>query len=204
MERPHMRSRSRDCLVGPDLHLLVLAACHCTALRNLVVALEDTGARPGELTAAEGKDWNEELRAVVYYGDDRRRQDEFRHKNARHRKDRIVRFTGEALDIARAAVARGPNTPLFPSLRGTKYAPKSVQNSFRHLRDRLGVRGLTAYSYRHTFATNWLLAGKGIDVLAELLGNSPETIRKHYAHLCQRQDSIRSQLEEFRSSGGRR
>jgi hypothetical protein len=56
---------------------------------------------------------------------------------------------------------------------------------------------LTAYSYRHTFATNWLLAGKFIELLAEIMGNSPPTIRKHYAHLCSDKGAIRKQLEEF-------
>jgi hypothetical protein len=41
-------------------------------------------------------------------------------------------------------------------------------------------------------------------VLAELLGNSPANIRKHYAHLCLKQEAIREQLERFKASGERK
>ena len=41
----------------------------------------------------------------------------------------------------------------------------------------------TPYSYRHTFATAWPEQGRSVDILAELLGNSPAVIRKHYSHL---------------------
>ena len=46
-----------------------------------------------------------------------------------------------------------------------------------------------------------LEAGKPIETLAELLGNTPETIRKHYSHLCKSHAALRAALEEFRQSG---
>ena len=42
---------------------------------------------------------------------------------------------------------------------------------------------MIAYSYRHTFATDWLLDGGSIKVLADLMGNSVAMIEKHYGHL---------------------
>jgi integrase len=203
VRRPHARSRSRDCIVDHDLHIRILAACRTKSARDIVVVLENTGARPGELAAAEGRDWNDALGAIVYYGDDRRRQDEFRHKTAGKGKDRVIRFTGEALDLARSAASRGTRTPLFPNSKGTAFGRGSIQARFKVLRETLGVPGLTPYSYRHTLSTRWLLAGRSIDVLAELLGNTPATIRKHYAHLCTQQGGIREQLESFMSQGGK-
>lgn len=202
MERPAARSRSRDCVLTPDQHRLVLAACRTRSLRNMVTALEHTGARPSELVAATAADWGDALGAIVYYGDDRRRQDEFRHKTAGKKKDRVINFTGEALAMMRSLVREHPTGALFRTVRGQGYADKSVVQCFRALRERIGIPKLTPYSYRHTFATRWLLAGRSIEVLAELLGNSPNTIRKHYAHLCSDRLAIRRHLEEFRTEEG--
>jgi integrase len=196
VDSPRARSRSRDCLVSPGQHRAVLAECKAPAMRDFITALENTGARPGELVNAKAGDWDDGLGALVYYGDDRRRRDEFRHKAARH-KDRVIYFSGGALAMVRRLVAERPKGALFPSSRGTAYGHKSVQRCFEALRLRVGLPKLTAYSYRHTFATNWLLAGKSIDVLAELLGNTPATIRKHYAHLCSDRQAVRRHLEEF-------
>lgn len=200
MDRPHARSRSRDCLVSAEQHAKVLAECRAESMRQFIVALENTGARPGELVNATAKDWDDALGAIVYYGDDRRRQDEFRHKTARH-KDRVIYFTGAALEMMRALVKAHPGGRLFRSSRGGAYGDKSIASCFRALRDRLGMPKLTAYSYRHSFATNWLLAGRSIEVLAELLGNTPATIRKHYEHLCSDRQAIRRHVEEFRAAG---
>jgi integrase len=197
-EGPKARSRSRDCLITPEDHLRILADCRASSMRKLIIALENTGARPGELVNARTTDWDEELGAVVYYADDRRREDEFRHKNAKH-KDRFIYFTGEALDMVRELVkARPSGSVLFPSNRGTPYRKGSVISYFEQMRRRLGMPNLSPYSYRHTFATNWLVAGKSIEILGELLGNSPQTIRKHYAHLCGHRHAIRGMLEEFK------
>jgi integrase len=74
-------------------------------------------------------------------------------------------------------------------------------SAFKELRKRTNTTGFTAYSYRHTFATRWLEAGGSIDVLAELMGNSPETIRKHYAHLFNDKHELRQKLEAFLEAG---
>jgi integrase len=196
IERPQSRSRSRDCLVSAAQHEAILKESRAASMRNLIVALENTGARPGELVHATANDWDDGLKAIVYYADDRRREDEFRHKTAGH-KDRVIRFTGAALDMMRTLVGDRPKGVLFPSSRGRPYAKKAVQSCFVAIRDRVGMPLLTAYSYRHTFATNWLLAGNSIDILAELLGNTPATIRKHYSHLCSDRNVIRQHLEKF-------
>jgi integrase len=197
-EGPKIRSRSRDCLVSPEDHQRILKMCRTSAFRRLVIALENTGARPGELVAAKTTDWDDAAGAIVYFGDDTRRTEEFRHKNAKH-KDRVINFTGEALEMVRELVKSRPaGSVLFPTSRGKPYAKNSVANNFDFLRKRLGMTALTAYSYRHTFATNWLLDGKPVEILAELLGNSPQVIYKHYSHLCRNQKAIRAQLEAFK------
>jgi integrase len=195
-----VRSRGHDVVVTPELHQQVLVHLRGECTRRLVTALENTGARPGELVAARGTDWDDDLGALVYHADDRRREDDFRHKTAAHGKDRVIYFTGEALEMVRERVRKCPTGLLFPSQRGTAYTPQRVVQIFERAREALGVEGLTAYSYRHTFATRWLLQGKPVATLAEVLGNSPAVIYRHYAHLCTDQAAIRRQLEEFKSA----
>lgn len=62
--------------------------------------------------------------------------------------------------------------------------------------------GLTAYSYRHTFATEMLKAGMDVDTLAELMGSSPVVIRQHYSHLLGDARGPREKLEHFRKAAG--
>jgi integrase len=47
----------------------------------------------------------------------------------------------------------------------------------------LDRKGLSIYSLRHTFAADLITAGRPIQEVAALLGNSPRTCELHYAHL---------------------
>jgi len=41
----------------------------------------------------------------------------------------------------------------------------------------------TLCGFRHTYATDWLLAGGSIKVLADMIGTSVAMIERHYGHL---------------------
>jgi integrase len=196
IEKPRSRSRSRECLATPEQHRGVLRVCH-PRLKELVTCLENVGCRPGELINATAADWDDSLGALVYYGDDRRRDDEFAHKTSREKRDRVIYFTGEALEIMRRLVRHRGTGPLFLTRQGNPWTIQRVCDAFKGLRKRLGLPNFTAYSYRHSFCTNWLKSGRSIEVLAELMGNSAATIRKHYSHLCMDRD-LRRQVEEFK------
>jgi integrase len=166
-------------------------------LRELVITLHDTGARPGELFAATAADWDEDTQAIVYASDERRQQGAFRHKTAGKDKDRSIYFSGQSLAVVRELLERHPTGPLFRNRNGLPWTGHAIDQAFRRLRRRTGLPNLIAYSFRHGFATAWLKAGKSVDVLAELLGNSPETIRKYYSHLTSDRMAIRRQLDDF-------
>jgi integrase len=44
-----------------------------------------------------------------------------------------------------------------------------------------GVAGAHAHRFRHTLATELLGEGGTFEEVADILGNSPEVVRKHYA-----------------------
>ncbi|HYT88548.1 MAG TPA: tyrosine-type recombinase/integrase [Gemmataceae bacterium] len=193
--RPSARSRSRDCIVSPDDHTRILAAC-TRYLRPLVVCLEATGCRPGELLMATAADWNENLGALVFFGASRRRPGEARHKTSGKGKDRRIVFAGESLAIMRQLVAKHRTGPLFHGRR-RPYVYAAVREAFNALRKRIALPNLTPYSYRHTYATRWLESGRSIDDLAALLGNTPAIIREHDAHLCDNLDRLRGLAAGF-------
>jgi integrase/recombinase XerD len=62
-------------------------------------------------------------------------------------------------------------------------AASVYQESLRTLFDLAGTPRITAHLFRHTFATELLTAGTGLETVAELLGHSSTKVtEKHYKH----------------------
>jgi integrase len=207
LKAPRARSRGREALTGRTpaeraTNYQKILAATSPAFRPFVVCLEATGARPGELSHATAADFNPELGAIVYHADDNRLEGEFSHKTAGRGKSRVIFFTGEALEIVKGLAKKNPAGPLFRTRFGRPWTKKGIINRFQDLREATGIPKLTAYSFRHTLATAWLEQGKSVDILAELLGNTPAVIRQHYAHLLGDAGNLRRQLEAFRAAGG--
>ncbi len=207
MPAPRPHSKGREALTGRNPE--ERAANHQTILsaatghfRPFIICLEATGCRPGELVHATAADFDAGIGAIVYHAEDNRLEHEHSHKTAGRGKDRVILFTGEALEIVKAMAKKYLTGPLFRTRGGKRgWALNEVMRRFRLIRAATGIPRLTAYSYRHTFATSWLEQGKSIDVLAELLGNTPAIIRKHYSHLLVDHVNLRRQLEAFRTAG---
>ncbi len=205
VERPPASSRSEDAVIEPEDHARVLKVAKGPT-RDFIVCLEATGCRPGELANATAAHFDPHLPGIVYRA--RVPEGGFKHKTAHKGKDRRIILTGEALEIIKRRVARYPKGPLFPRQRhpggraalGTPqpWSPNNIVHKFRRLADKLGLPHFTAYSYRHTFATRWLRAGRSVEKLAVLLGNTPAIIHKHYSHIIKYTDELRAELEAFR------
>jgi len=63
----------------------------------------------------------------------------------------------------------------------TRSAIRDVTRTLETVFARSGVAGAHAHRFRHTLATELLEAGGSLEDVAEILGNSPNIIRKHYA-----------------------
>jgi integrase len=202
IEKPGSISRGADALIGNDSeeiernHQRILAAAPA-AYRPFIQALKDTGARPSELAAATAADFRPEMGAFVFHKEATRRREQFAHKTAK-RKDRVIFLAGETLDHVRSLAAKYASGPLFRRAGDRPFHKFHIVDRFAKLRRELGMPSLTAYSYRHTFATDMLKAGMDVDTLAELMGNSPVVIRQHYSHLLADARGLREKLEHFR------
>jgi integrase len=65
---------------------------------------------------------------------------------------------------------------------------KSLRRTWRETLRRAGItRRIRPYDMRHNFITMALEGGADIKALAEVVGSSPETIRKYYQHVTRKQ-----------------
>jgi len=64
-----------------------------------------------------------------------------------------------------------------------------------------GVAGACAHRFRHTLATEILERGGSIEDVADVLGNSPAIVRKHYAKWSARRQERISNLMQTVFSG---
>ena len=182
-------------LVSPELHDRVLEYIGNDPFRDVIVALHNTGARPGEIINATAADWNE-AGYLLYLPDNKRPPGRYRHKKARiDNNERTVVFTGEALDTVRKLVKQRPTGKLFLNRRKKAYTLNRLHRRFQQLRKALRVEHLNPYSYRHSFITAALNSGLPPVKVARLVGNSPEQITKTYSHVDALKEEMRRDAE---------
>ena len=76
----------------------------------------------------------------------------------------------------------GVSRYFFWSGNGTEKGMKSmVDRCLAAVFRKSGVRGAHAHRFRHTLATELLGSGASFEDVADILGNSPEIVGKHYA-----------------------
>ncbi len=112
-------------------------------------------------------------------------------------KDRFIHIPKSLKPIAEAAVEKYPTGKLFRNKRGRPWDYGEMKRRFRRLRTKLMAQGVpiqkddVIYSARHTFAKRqlggyWTGQPVSIEILAGLMGNTPEVCWKHYGQWCSR------------------
>lgn len=71
---------------------------------------------------------------------------------------------------------------VFCSEIGTPLDPSNVRKVFARVADRAGITDAVPYSLRHTAASLLIDQGVGIEAVADLLGDDPRTLYRHYRH----------------------
>jgi integrase len=176
-------SRGRDYVLPSGEHGKVVGAAK-PYFADLLEFLHGTGCRPGEVYNATAKNFDRAQGAIVYRHD--AELPDYVHKTARRTgKDRVIYLNADLRAMVERLSLKYPTGPLFRNRDGRPWTNSSVHLMLKRLRTRLKLAAgkMIAYSYRHTFATNWLLDGGSIKVLADLMGNSVTMIERHYGHL---------------------
>lgn len=178
LRKPKARCRGTQTLIAPENHVLLMEGAP-PYLRNVLFALQQTGARPCEVLRVTKADLLADQGIWVLD----------RHKTAHETgKPRIIFLTPQVATLCKELAERNPTGPLFRRASGKAF-PEAyyLARLVRRLCRRLGIQGIIPYGYRHTFATDALASGVPDAQVAELLGHqSTAMLHKHYAHLIAR------------------
>ncbi len=169
----------RDALISYEVHRQLVLETRLQSRSRpfglVLIALWNSGARPiqvRELTAWHINENDEWVFSV--------------HKTSKKTKRKlIVRPTPCLATLTKILVAARPAGCLFLTSQGLPWTKDGIVRRLRRMKTRLGIESdVTAYSYRHTFATDSLLAGVDIVQVAELLNHSDiSMVAKVYGHL---------------------
>jgi integrase len=178
-------SKRRERVLTDAERAEILGAARGRAFREFLLALQETGARPGEIRRLSREHIDLDNALWVFT----------KHKTSkRTRKPRVIYLTPAMLDLTRTLLARVPDGPLFRNSRGKPWTRNAIRCRFTNLRRKLPhLRDVVAYSYRHTFTTDGLERGVPIATMAELLGHSSTAmISTYYSHLAEKREYLRS------------
>jgi integrase len=170
LKKPAGRQRER--LPTSDEVQRILAKAS-PAFVSIYRALLLTGARPGELCAAQVADYHPADGVILL-------QD---HKTAKKTKRPRAIPIGDTLrPLLRTAIGDRTEGPIFRTAHGMSWTTERLSNNFRRIRDQLQLdRDLVLYSARHKFATE-LCHSQGIEAAAAVLGHQVLQTTRRYVH----------------------
>jgi integrase len=162
--------------------------------QDFLAVLNETGMRPSEAMALEGRmiDWDRSL--VVMESKTTRRTG----------RKREIQLTGRAMEILRRAAALNPEGPVLRNARGRPWTRHATACRFARLREKLGMGGeATSEALRHAWITDGLEAGVPIATVSALAGHVDTTmVSRVYSKLHDRQEHLKEALAKVRPGQG--
>lgn len=174
----------------------ILAYTKDRAWKDFLVAIWETGCRPGELAEVTGDRFDPEAGTLTVVNKTRRKTRE---------PHRLIHLTPFMVELCTELVARNPPGPIFLNARGTPWTRNAMACRFLRLRTSIGLpKGVTAYSARHGYVTDALEAGVPVATVAALVGHTDATmILRVYSKLTGRHSHLRDAAAMVRPAGGR-
>lgn len=155
--------------------------------RDFLMVLEMTGCRPyseaAKLTASD-IDF-EKARSIRE-----------KHKTVKKGKRRTIYFPPALLARLKELAERRPTGPLLRNRRGGSWNASNAGQYIRRLCGKLGIKGVTAYTIRHSFISTALVKGVPVEVVAELAGNSAKVIWSNYNQVDKMDEAMRAAAEK--------
>lgn len=100
----------------------------------------------------------------------------------RTKRNRVVPISDALSRILRNYKVPATSVWFFSSPRGKKWGPDNFSQDLRKVNKAAGL-DWSCLDFRHTFGSNLAQKGESLYKIAELMRNSPEICRKHYAAL---------------------
>lgn len=198
IEMPPVHSRGAKAVLADAVRATVIESAS-RWLRPVLIVMDGTGCRPGEVAAMTAANFDPRINAMVFASEDSRQEGDFAHKTSKKGKTRRIYLSGKALETVQEYMKKHPRGPIFRTQRKTGWNPMCIARALSIIKDKLGLDYLVPYCFRHTYATRWILSGRSIELLASLLGNSAQTIRKHYNHVIEETAGLQNLAEAFNS-----
>ena len=195
MKRGMIRSRGESALLSPEMQQKLFDEAS-PELQQVLTILKQTGMRTGEVIGltAEQCDFNA---AVI-----RLKEHKTEHRTGR---TRVIPMTAVLVKLLQPLCEKHATKEILRRRNGDQWNIHRLGEAFRRLRERLGLpKGVVAYCYRHTAATELLEAGVPDAKVAAILGHTNTAmIYKHYAHVGSKIKSLRDDMERvFNASEG--
>jgi integrase len=104
------------------------------------------------------------------------------HWQPKTKRNRVVPISSALHEILAAYSPERAEPWFFPSPRGRRWDPDNFSQELREINRSHGLNW-SCLDFRHTFGSQLAQKGESLYKIAELMGNSPEICRKHYAAL---------------------
>ena len=189
LHKPPGRSRGTEVLIDDNLHQRLLSVAS-PQFRDFIETVRATGARPGEIARLEAHHVVWDAGCAVLR----------EHKTDKTGRVRTIYLPPSTLALCRILAERYPVGPLFRNTRAETWKKTGWKQAMERAQRKLGLekRPLTS-GYRHTFATDALVAGVPDAQVAELLGHSGTAmLHKHHSHLTAQSQALRRALDQVR------
>jgi integrase len=188
LRKPAMESRGDKALVSEQAHARLMEKAP-DYFKPFLSLLYLTGARPGEVAAITAENFDE-ANALVRLKE---------HKTARHGKSRTIFLCPEAVALLREQKAKHGTGHLLRNRLGLRFTKNAVVHLFASLRRKAELPGVSAYGYRHGFATQALARGVPDAQVSALLGHAGTAmLHRHYSHLTSQSQALREALARVR------
>lgn len=155
-----------------------------------------TALRPGELTGLRWDDVDLAAGRITVNGSMKRERGQLRLGDVKRSRagmrtidlarsarralvEHRARQAAERLAAGAAWIDRGL---VFSTALGAPIDPSNIRRTFARSAERAGIGPGCPYELRHTAASQLIDAGRSVEEVADLLGNDPRTLYRHYRH----------------------
>ena len=176
--------------MAPDQWGEVLESITYPELRDYIVVMRETGCRPQEIRKVTAEWFDRENHCWVFP------VEESKGGAKQAKKPRIVLLTDTAFEICKRRAEQYPQGPIFRNRNGNPWTPCALKSAFQRVSKRVGFK-IFPYAIRHTFATDSLLNGVGMQETAELMGHADtQMLSRHYQHIAANREHLRKALDQ--------
>lgn len=182
VQAPEASHRERT--ISPDEWLRIIAAIPDQEFRDFLTVLRETGCRPHEARIVEARNVSGDRWILL-------------RKQSKGKKTcRVVRLNPVAQAVVERLCEKHPSGPIFRNTHGSPWTRNAIVHRFHRLRKSVdGLDGVTAYAFRHTFATEALTRGVDHASVAALMGHrDPTMVLRVYSHVDQQPEHLRAAL----------